>query len=109
VELTPQEEQPKPVNEEKPPDQETPPEVTPDVPVVATVVAADPKAVAFAVPVNGPVILAPARYAAPPPPAAPPRPTTFIPGQGEKGSFPWPRTPPREAYEKRVPACKLML
>src|ERR1041385_1794168 len=41
VVLTPPEEQPKPTTEEKPPDPETTPEIAPDVPVVATVVAAD--------------------------------------------------------------------
>lgn len=87
-----------------------------DTPVVATVVAADASTVAFAVPVRGPVILAPARFA-PPPPAqlpkaqAPPKPTTFVPGQGgEGGTFPWPsgRDYPREALQQRAQG-KVML
>src|SRR5438105_2532896 len=51
-------------------------EVAIDTPQIATVVAADPTAVNFAVPVEGPVIFAPAKFAAPPPPKAPapPRP-----------------------------------
>lgn len=77
-------------------------DVTPDAPVVATVVAADPSAVRFAVPVSGPVILAPARFAAAPPPQVhtpppPPQPTRFVPTGKEAGSFPWMKTYPRQA------------
>src|SRR5262245_22723196 len=56
-------EQPKP---ETKTETETPPEteeVVVDRPVVATVVAANPANVAFALPVKGPVILVPAKYA----------------------------------------------
>jgi len=82
------------------------PEETPDVnldaPVVATVVAANPAAVRFAVPVSGPVILAPARFAAAPPPQIrntppPPQPTRFVPTGKEVGSFPWMKTYPSQA------------
>jgi protein TonB len=45
-----------------------------DTPQVATVVAANPAAVAFAVPVEGPVVFAPAQFAAPPPAKLPPPP-----------------------------------
>ncbi len=62
----PPEDQPPPPDSPQEPDQ-TQPDVTADTPVIATVVAANPSAVAFAVPVEGPVILAPARFAAPPP------------------------------------------
>ncbi len=61
--------QPPPQSQDQP--QEQPEETTEpslDAPVVATVVAADASAVKFAVPVSGPVILAPARFASAPPP-----------------------------------------
>jgi hypothetical protein len=94
--------------EEAPPDQPTdappdtslpPPDLPSDAPVVATVVAADASAVAFPVPVEGPVILAPARFAsAPPAITTRPRvasapvlaPVRFVPGANEQGSFPAP-------------------
>jgi protein TonB len=99
VVFTPPEEQPQ--TQPQPDSNEPPPpaDAVVDTPVVATVVAADAASVTFAVPVKGPVILAPARYAAPPPAVtAPPKPTTFVPGQGEGGTFPWPgaRDYPRE-------------
>jgi hypothetical protein len=54
---------------------ETPPDTPSDAPVIATVVASNPSAVAFAVPVEGPVIFRPAKYAGPPPAVLPrPRP-----------------------------------
>jgi len=46
---------------------DTPLDTPTDTPVVATVVASNPEAVAFAVPVEGPVIFRPAKYAGPPP------------------------------------------
>lgn len=61
------EDTPPPPTTEPQPEPEPTTEVAPDQPVVATVVAANPSAAAFAVPVQGPVILAPARLAAPPP------------------------------------------
>ena len=54
--------EPKP-DMDKPPE---PDEVITEQPVVATLVAANPANVAFALPVKGPVILAPAKFAAPP-------------------------------------------
>lgn len=74
-----------------------------DAPVVATVVAADPGAVKFAVPVSGPVILAPARFAAAPPPIKAPhaQPARFVPTGKETGTFPWPREYPRQALQQR--------
>lgn len=63
-------EQPEQAPEPEPkPEDEPPPEtkeIITDQPVVATVVAANPATVAFALPVKGPVILAPAKFAAPP-------------------------------------------
>jgi len=80
-------------------------EVTLDAPVVATVVAADPSAVSFAVPVSGPVILAPARFAvAPPPPTkrVSSGPTRFVPTGKEVGSFPFMREYPRAALIQKL-------
>jgi protein TonB len=88
---------------EQPPEEDLS-QPTLDTPVVATVVAADPANVAFAVPVQGPVILAPARFAAPPPRVQrppPPAPTRFVPTGKEVGSFPWPRSYPRQALLER--------
>src|SRR6266498_4638119 len=78
----------------EPQPQEQDPEPQPDTPVVkpqvATVVAADPTQVKFAVPVEGPVVFAPARFAQAPPPAppktGPPQATRFVPGQD--GTYP---------------------
>ncbi len=106
VVFTPPEEQPKPqptVQQEQPPEeqQETPVEA----PQIPTVVAANTPNVAFAVPVEGPVVLAPVTRAPPPPPvtkAPPAQPRTFIPGKGEGGTFPWPTSYPREAMEQRL-------
>src|SRR6266571_4260934 len=88
--------QPEPPKTEPQP-QEQNPEQQPDTPVampqVATVVAADPTQVKFAVPVQGPVVFAPAKFAQAPPPAppktGPPQPTRFVPGQ-DGGSYPPP-------------------
>ena len=70
----------------EPQPQEQDPQLQPDTPVVmpqvATVVAADPTQVKFAVPVEGPVVFAPAKFAQAPPPAppktGPPQPTRFV-------------------------------
>jgi protein TonB len=72
------------------------------MPQVATVVAADPTQVKFAVPVEGPVVFAPTKFAQAPPPA-PPKPTsrTVVKMTGaEGGSFP-PPIYPRAALEQR--------
>src|SRR5437879_4527470 len=65
---------PEPPKMEPQPRQEDP-EPQPDTPVempqIATVVAADPSQVRFAVPVEGPVVFAPAKFAQAPPPAPP--------------------------------------
>ena len=97
VVFTPPEEPP-PTQQQPRPDEPPPPsEATVDSPVVATVVAADASSVAFAVPVQGPVILAPARFAAPPPATqAPPKPTTFNPSTAVGGSYPDPSYPREE-------------
>lgn len=69
VELPPPEEPPPPPTpSETQPEPEPSADVLPEQPVVATVVAADPAAAAFAVPVQGPVVLAPAAHLAAPPP-----------------------------------------
>src|SRR5437667_5118181 len=90
----------------EPQPQEQDPQLQPDTPVVmpqvATVVAADPSQVKFAVPVVGPVVFAPAKFAQAPPPA-PPKPAarTVVRMTGsEGGSFPPPRYP-QAAWEQR--------
>jgi protein TonB len=75
-------------------------------PVVATIVAADASAVAFAVPVEGPVRIAPsARFAQAPPPAprvaAAPKPVEFRPNANSQGSYP-PPLYPVEAQRNRL-------
>ena len=82
------------------------PEQQPDKPVdrpqIATVVAADPSQVKFAVPVEGPVVFAPAKLAQAPPPAPPKSASrTIIRMTGaEGGSHPDPRYP-QAALEQR--------
>src|SRR5438094_814276 len=90
----------------QPQPQEQEPEPQPATPVlmpqVATVVAADPTQVKFAVPVEGPVVFAPAKFAQAPLPA-PPKPAarTVVRMTGsEGGSFPPPRYP-QAAWEQR--------
>src|SRR5947207_3992535 len=96
---------PEPPKVEPQPQQEQP-EQQPDTPVempqVATVVAADPSQVKFAVPVEGPVVFAPAKFAQAPPPA-PPKPAarTVVRMTGaEGGTHPDPSYP-RAALEQR--------
>src|SRR5437016_7023579 len=90
----------------EPQPQEQDPQPQPDTPVpmpqVATVVAADPTQVKFAVPVEGPVVFAPAKFAQAPPPA-PPKPATrtVVKMTGaEGGTHPDPSYP-RAALEQR--------
>src|SRR6266436_3728304 len=94
VVFTPPEDQPKP---EPAPEPDQPQPDTPvDTPQVVTIVAAvDSPSVAFAVPVQGAVAVAPARYASAPPAnlAVPPRPTRFNPDATEGGTFPKPNYP----------------
>lgn len=83
---------PEPKPEEPQPQDETPT----DTPVVATVVAADPSQVSFAVPVEGPVVFAPARFAQAPPPSAPKapsQPTRFVRNGTDGGYYPQPDYP----------------
>ena len=86
----------------------TPPEEqqqTVETPQIPTVVAANAPNVAFAVPVEGAVVLAPVNRAPPPPmvtKAPPAQPKTFVPGKGEGGTFPWPTSYPREAMDQRL-------
>src|SRR6266536_96073 len=73
-----------------------------EMPQIATVVAADPTKVSFAVPVEGPVVYAPAKFAQAPPPA-PPKPAarTVVRMTGaEGGTHPEPSYP-RAALEQR--------
>ena len=91
----PPEEQPKvqpEVKQEEPEPQDQPVE-TPQV--VTVVAAADPSSVAFAVPVEGAVAVAPARFATAPPPlnSAPPHPIKFDPNAAPGGSYPPPSYP----------------
>jgi protein TonB len=102
IEIVQPPEPPKP----EPQPQEQNPEPQPDTPVVmpqvATVVAADPTQVKFAVPVEGPVVFAPAKFAQAPP-AAPPKPAarTVVRLTGaEGGTHPDPSYP-RAALEQR--------
>ena len=102
----PEEAQP---NEPEPkPDDATPdPTQLEPTPVVATVVAANTPAFAFAVPVKGPTILAPARFAAPPPVGGgqdAPRITRFNPGAGDRSTPQpdYPRLALQRGYEGKV-------
>src|SRR5437867_8038633 len=97
IEQKPPEPEPMPENLEPPPDAPV------DMPQIATVVAADPSQVKFAIPVEGPVVFAPAKFAQAPPPA-PPKPATrtVVKMTGaEGGSFPAPKYP-AAAVEQRL-------
>ena len=76
---------------------EQPQEDTPtETPQVVTVVAANPAAVTFAVPVQGAVaVAAEVKFATPPPPVnyVAPKPRTFNPDASNEGSFPKPDYP----------------
>jgi TonB family protein len=106
VVFTPPEEQPKIQPEAK--QDEPEPDKPLDTPQVATVVAAaDPSTVAFAVPVEGAVVVAPARFATAPPPinTAPPKPTFFDPNANSGGNTPPPEYPiqaQRRGYQGTV-------
>ncbi|HKS38373.1 MAG TPA: TonB family protein, partial [Verrucomicrobiae bacterium] len=86
------------------PENEPPPDAPVDMPQIATVVAADPSQVKFAIPVEGPVVFAPARFAeappANPPKATPPGPTKFDPNA--RGSFPKMTSYPRLALQQQI-------
>src|SRR6266487_1167557 len=90
----------------EPPPQEQDPQPQPDTPVVmpqvATVVAADPTQARFAVPVEGPVVFAPAKFAQAPPPA-PPKPAarTVVRLTGSEGGTHPDPSYPRAALEQR--------
>ena len=95
VVFTPPEEQQK-IEPEVKQDEPEPQNQPLDTPQVATVVAAaDPSTVAFAVPVEGAVAIAPARFATAPPPVntAPPKPTKFDPNANNGGNTPLPEYP----------------
>jgi len=106
--FTPPEEPPKTepeVKQEEPQPQDTP---TESPQVVTVVAAADPASVAFAVPVQGAVAIAPAAHLATPPPPvnqAPPRAVQFNPNANDGGSYPPPLYPvlaQRNRYEGTV-------
>ena len=106
--FTPPEEPPKTEPEVKQ-EEEQPQEAPTAAPQVAPVVAAaDPSSVAFAVPVQGAVAIAPAAHLATPPPPvaqAPPRAVQFNPNAGDGGSYPPPTYPgiaQRNHYEGTV-------
>jgi len=106
--FTPAEEPPR-VEPEQKPDEEQPQDTPAEAPqVVSVVAAADPSSVAFAVPVQGAVAIAPAAHlATPPPPAnqAPPRVIQFNPNVSDGGSYPAPLYPgiaQRNHYEGTV-------
>lgn len=98
--FTPPEEQPDTQPQPKPDDAEPPPQdqIT-DQPVIATVAVPNSPAVAFAVPVKGPVMVASeVRFASAPPvqqrqQVAPPKPTTFNPRAATGGRYPDPPYP----------------
>jgi len=94
--FTPPEEPPK-VEEVKPDEPDQPQNTTEETPQVMTVVAAaDPSSVAFAVPVQGAVAIAPAAHLATPPPPvthAPPTATKFNPAAADGGNYPPPQYP----------------
>jgi TonB family protein len=92
--FTPPEDQPKPEPEVQP-DEPAPQDAPVETPQIVTVAAPADAAVAFAVPVQGAVVLAKeVRFATPPPPVthAPAGPTKFDPNAGH-GSFPAPEYP----------------
>ena len=87
------------------PENEPPPDTPVDMPQIATVVAADPSQVKFAIPVEGPVVFAPARFAeAPPanPPKAPSQPTRFVRNSTDGGYYPSPKYPPAALRQGQV-------
>ncbi len=94
--FTPPEDQPKPEPEVQP-DEPAPQDAPVETPQVVTVAAPADAQVAFAVPVQGAVVVAKeARLASPPPPvthAPPAGPTKFDPNASHAGSFPPPDYP----------------
>ncbi len=107
---TPPEEQPKPTETQPDETEPQPTDMPTEAPQVAAVVAAaDASSVAFAVPVQGAVAIAPmAHLATPPPPVAqppPPKPTSFNPHGSSEGVFPDPSYPSlaqRNGYQGTV-------
>ncbi|MBI3850907.1 MAG: energy transducer TonB [Verrucomicrobia bacterium] len=95
----PPEEPPK-IEPDRPPDQPEQTSEAVDTPQVVTVVAANPAAAAFAVPVEGPVILAPVKFASAPPPPKPAAPKIMRFTGTDGGIYPEPNYP-RAALEQR--------
>jgi protein TonB len=94
VVFTPPEQQPQPETQPEP--DEPQPDTPVEAPQVVMIVAAvDSPAVAFAVPIQGAVAVAPARYASAPPASlvAPPTPTKFDPNAAHGGTYPDPPYP----------------
>lgn len=101
-----------PPEPEPTPDTEPPPDAPVEMPQIATVVAADPTQVKFAIPVEGPVVFAPARFAeappADPPKATPPKPTKFVRNSTDGGYYPDPNYP-GFAQRQRMQGVVLLL
>lgn len=101
VVFTPPEEPQKPQVQEEQPTEPQPQDAPSEAPPVVTIVApANAPNIAFSVPVQGPVAIAPTAQMAPPPPAklpepaAPPRPVKFNPTvTTDGGYYPEPRYP----------------
>ena len=88
---------------------EEPQDTTIETPQVVTVAAPSAVGVAFAVPVEGPVVIARSPQFASPPPTKPRQPQMFVFGQA-RGTFPWPKQqdlPPE--LQRRVIESKLLV
>src|SRR6516165_3685713 len=116
VVFTPPEEPPKTEPEIKPDEEQQPQDTPQDTPQVVPVVAvADSANVAFSVPVQGAVAIAPeARLATPPPPvtqAPPSAPVRFNPNAAGGGSFPLPIYPisAQRNHEEGMVTIELMV
>jgi protein TonB len=82
------------------PDEPPPPDTVVEMPQIATVVAVNPSQVRFAVPVEGPVVFAPAQFAQAPPAVLPKTRTIQMFTGTDGGTYPAP-TYPRAALEQR--------
>ena len=96
--FTPPEEQPKQVTEQPKPDEPEPTDTPAETPQVVTMVAPADAKVAFSVPVQGAVMIAPTARAATPPPAVltqqeAPKTTRFNPNVTDGGFYPPPQYP----------------
>ena len=105
-----------PANEPQKSDSTKPSDAPSETPEVAAIVVPNSADVAFAVPVEGPVVVAgSARFAQPPQASRPSRPAAsgpaaFIPGGSVAGAFPWPtaRDYPKEALSQHAQGTVLV-